>query len=82
LWKQWNNEDDEISKMEMNGIKNVLLKELENEWKSLALSDKNRISQLFNQVMTKSNLQDENNLSAIIQNANASQKQYTNLLIT
>lgn len=80
LWKQWVREDEDIAKTETNAMRDLMLQELENEWQNLALSDKNRISQLYDRVMIGSDLQDEQKLAAVIRAANEGQKQYMNYL--
>lgn len=70
IWKQWVQEDDKIEKSDQNISRENFLKELEEEWKRLAFKDKKRMSQLFDRVMTKSALQDEHQLTAIIKAAN------------
>ncbi|XP_031782625.1 trichoplein keratin filament-binding protein isoform X2 [Nasonia vitripennis] len=80
LWKQWVHEDEAIAKTETNAMRDLMLQELENEWQNLALSDKNRISQLYDRVMIGSDLQDEQKLAAVIRAANEGQKQYMNYL--
>lgn len=80
LWKQWVHEDEVVAQTETNAMRDLMLQKLEDEWQSLALRDKNRISQLYDRVMVGSDLQDEQKLAAIIRASNEGQKQYMNYL--
>jgi hypothetical protein len=82
LWKQWVHEDNDIANIETNAMRDLRLAELEEEWKDLALRDKNRVSQLTKEVFHKSDLPDEEKLVIVIQHANGNQKQYMEYIAT
>ena len=82
LWHKWMREDSELEETESHTMRELVTNEIEEEWKNLALRDKNRVSQLYDRVMNKSDLQDEHHLVSIIEKANSRQKQYMNYLAT
>ncbi|XP_058789671.1 uncharacterized protein LOC131663329 [Phymastichus coffea] len=70
MWKHWAHEDDELTKIESNVIKDLMMQQLEEDWRNLALRDKNRMSQLCYKIMNKSYLQDEHKLIDVIRVSN------------
>lgn len=66
LWKKWVHEDDKSVIKDARLQREKLMNSLEKEWQSLAIRDKERISQLYQNVMYDSALQEEHKLSAAI----------------
>lgn len=69
IWKKWVIEDDEIAKLHPPEQRDLLLKKLEEEWKSLAIKDKDRVSDLYNNIISKSELENEHKLADAIRTA-------------
>ncbi|KAF3421102.1 hypothetical protein E2986_03885, partial [Frieseomelitta varia] len=66
LWKKWVHEDDKSVIKDARLQREKLMNSLEKEWQSLAVRDKERISQSYQIVMNDSALQEEHKLSAAI----------------
>lgn len=66
LWKKWVHEDDKSVIKDARLQREKLMNSLEKEWQSLAVRDKERISQSYQNVMNDSALQEEHRLSAAI----------------
>ena len=69
IWKKWVLEDEEITKLNPPEQREFLLNHLEEEWKNLAIKDKDRVSDLYQNIISKSELQNEHKLSEAIRNA-------------
>ncbi|XP_012288030.1 uncharacterized protein LOC105703872 isoform X2 [Orussus abietinus] len=67
LWKQWVHEDDEYELADARNQREVLLKQLEEEWHQMESVDKKHASQEMNN-FSRSTLQDEHKLTARITN--------------
>lgn len=66
MWKKWVYEDDKSTIKDARLQREKLMNSLEKEWQSLAIRDKERISQSYQTVMNDSALQEEHKLSAAI----------------
>ncbi|KAK1131266.1 hypothetical protein K0M31_017554 [Melipona bicolor] len=66
LWKKWVHEDDKSVIKDARLQRETLMNSLEKEWQGLAVRDKERISQSYQNVMNDSALQEEHKLSAAI----------------
>ena len=71
MWKKWVQEDDKSMIKDARLQREKLMNSLEKEWQGLAVRDKERISQSYQNVMNDSALQEEHKLSVAINAANA-----------
>lgn len=63
LWKQWILEDELSEKLDSREERNILLEQLEKEWKILNQKDKKRMDDFYHSIICKSKIQDEYNLA-------------------
>ncbi|XP_076224440.1 uncharacterized protein LOC143174598 [Nomia melanderi] len=66
LWQKWVHEDDRSVIKDARLQREELMNSLEKEWQDLAIRDKDRIKQTYQNVMMDSALQEEHKLSAAI----------------
>ena len=69
IWEKWVEEDEDITRLNPPEQREVLLHQLEEEWKNLAMQDKDRISDLYHNIFSKTELQDEHHLVEAIKAA-------------
>ncbi|CAK9826001.1 hypothetical protein ANTRET_LOCUS3918 [Anthophora retusa] len=70
LWKKWVKEDEKFVIQDARHEREKLMNTLEKEWQNLAIRDKEKISQSYQNVISDSTLQEEHKVSAAINAGN------------